>query len=68
MTIDRLPPWLRSPDPDRDPDYVRRAKLAYPSIVKQERPIMLNHGFGEQVWTMEDALLYFEKMAAEQLG
>jgi hypothetical protein len=34
-----FPAWLRSPDPERDPDYVRRAAFAYPHRELADRPL-----------------------------
>lgn len=60
-----FPRFLTGPDPDRDPDYLRRAQWAYPSICRQEqdRPLRVNYGYGEQVFTVEDALVWAERRA-----
>lgn len=65
-----LPAWLRSPDPDLDPDYLRRARYAYPSIVRQreDRPIVLAGLYGLEVLDVDTALEWAERLADEVLS
>jgi hypothetical protein len=66
-----FPKFLTSPDPDRDPDKVRRLALAYPSIVAYQaadRPLRLNEGtIYEEFLTLDIALPMFERLAEDQL-
>jgi hypothetical protein len=64
-----LPAWLRSPDPNLDPDYLRRARYAYPAICRErlDRPIVLAGLHGPEVLDVDAALELFERMARERL-
>jgi hypothetical protein len=58
-------------DPHEHEDWLRRAAYAYPSIVKyqeQDRPLKVNYGYGEQVFTLEDCLVWMERRADAVLG
>jgi hypothetical protein len=63
-----FPKFLTGPDPDRDPDYVRRAAYAYPHRDSDDRPMKLNFGYGQQPFTVEDALAWAERRATSILG
>lgn len=65
-----MPRFLRSPDPDRDPDKIRRLAIAYPSMVKYQsadRPLLIDNGFGEAPLDLDTALQMFERLADEVL-
>jgi len=64
-----LPAWLSSPDPSLDPDYLRRARYAYPFMCRErlDRPIVLAGLSGPEVLDLDTALELFERMAQERL-
>jgi hypothetical protein len=64
-----FPAWLRSPDPERDPDYVRRAAYAYPSIVRErmDRRLELVGLYGTYPFDVDTALDWANRLATEVL-
>jgi hypothetical protein len=65
-----IPRFLTGPDPDLDPDYLRRARYAYPAICRErlDRPIELAGLYGAECFTVEDALEWAEREAARVLA
>lgn len=62
-----LPPFLRDRDPDREHD-MQWARDAYALRGREDRAIAdHNDGYGDGPFTVEDALGYGNRLAAEQL-
>jgi hypothetical protein len=61
-----MPSFLRHPDPEREHNR-EWARDAYAQRGSQDRRFWLNYGYGQSVFTVDEAIVWAERLASEVL-